>query len=345
MIALPPSVSARTRGRAGRQLAARSALLALAVLTGPLVGCGDDVDATDGDTALDVGVDVSGDAAMHDDTGDDTSDGGDAIDGPTCPVLDDACLGDPDATCGRLFGRPGPNTGLGPDACAPTCACADDGALWDAPVYDDGFVAGLRAYAYVDPPDRLLDDPYDAETPPAEQPSAVCAIHLDADAVGAYELHTWPDAQTAAREGGVVTHRGACGLCSSLQDLAVYIETPDLATPVRACGLLAFREGPEAQMQCLLDIGFTEPCADIWFHNTNHTREVCAEPCLRLLDAPYHDETGAPNACIQCDEDLSGPIFKAVAGRTRRSSGLPTSLCRPCDTVAPISHAWLVTLD
>jgi hypothetical protein len=34
-----------------------------------------------------------------------------------------------------------------------------------------------------------------------------------------------------------VTHEGVCGVCSTLQDLAVYLETPDLASVGIECGL------------------------------------------------------------------------------------------------------------
>ena len=36
----------------------------------------------------------------------------------------------------------------------------------------------------------------------------------------------------------------------------------------------------------------------------------------------------------------SGPVFKAVSGRTRRNSGLPNALCRPCSEVRPLVHAY-----
>jgi len=50
-------------------------------------------------------------------------------------------------------------------------------------------------------------------------------------------------------------------------------------------------------------------------------------------------------ACLQAlGFDLpcaqSGPVFKAVAGRTRRNSGLPNALCRPCSEVRPLVHAY-----
>ena len=54
----------------------------------------------------------------------------------------------------------------------------------------------------------------------------------------------------------------------------------------------------------------------------------------------YHTPDGALNPCIQCDEDESGPVFKAVAGRTRRNSGLASALCRPCESVASVTHQY-----
>jgi hypothetical protein len=29
-----------------------------------------------------------------------------------------------------------------------------------------------------------------------------------------------------------------------------------------------------------------------------------------------------------------------VAGRTRRNSGLPSSICRPCNTIAHLTHQY-----
>ena len=128
--------------------------------------------------------------------------------------------------------------------------------------------------------------------------------------------------------------------CSPLQDLAVYMRQGDLTEPVRACGLMGLSGGEEAQLQCLRELGFTEPCAQIWGYNTTHTRTMCLQTCLDLLDAPYHEPDGSLNACLQCDEDLSGPVFKAVAGRTRRNTGLASALCRPCDQVRRVVHRY-----
>jgi len=50
---------------------------------------------------------------------------------------------------------------------------------------------------------------------------------------------------------------------------------------------------------------------------------------------------GKLNECLQCDEDRSGPVFKAVAGRTRRNSGIQSSIRRPADEVSPVAHDYV----
>ena len=68
--------------------------------------------------------------------------------------------------------------------------------------------------------------------------------------------------------------------------------------------------------------------------------ELCLDVCLAELENPNHQEDGSLNPCIQCDEDESGPVFKAVSGRTRRNSGLPSALCRPCDSIYRVDHDY-----
>ncbi|MCU1282383.1 MAG: hypothetical protein JWM53_5929, partial [bacterium] len=60
----------------------------------------------------------------------------------------------------------------------------------------------------------------------------------------------------------------------------------------------------------------------------DHFPDLCNQP------------DGTLNACLQGDEDQSGPVFEAVAGRTRRNSGLPNATCRPCSEVQPLVPAY-----
>ncbi len=246
----------------------------------------------------------------------------------------------PAPSCSRLFGAPNPHTGLGPDQCGPTCGCGP--TVWTAPTYDTAFVAALSRWRLRDPFPPLPADPYDGPPAAPERPDTVCAVVRLPDAEGypSYRLADFDDEAAARAAGAVPTHTGRCGVCSTLENLAVYIQQPDLAGPVRACGLRGIAEGEAATLTCLRDLGFDLPCAQIWNYNTQHTRRVCLGVCLAALNQPYHLPDGGLNPCIQCDEDESGAVFKAVAGRTRRNSGLPNALCRPCAEVRPLVHDY-----
>lgn len=243
------------------------------------------------------------------------------------------------ATCEAgptLFGRPEAATGLTDAECGPACTCA--GETWEAPAYTDAEVAALRATTLTTPFDEVSEDPYLTLVPDEESDETVCAFLGDTS--DTYRVETFATAGDATRAGGVVTHAGGCGVCSTLTDLAVYISVNDLTAPARDCGL-EHAGGPAADhVACLQDIGFTLPCAQIWYWNTLHTQDVCLVECLAALDDPYNQPDGSLNPCLQCDEDESGPVFKAVAGRTRRNTGLPNAICRPCEDVRPIEHRY-----
>lgn len=237
----------------------------------------------------------------------------------------------------RLFGAPDSRTGLDAEQCAPVCEDCPGGA-WSPPAYGAESVAKLKGYVLAAPLPELVVDPYGGALPEAAGAEAVCAVRFGAG--GSYGLEDYADAELAVAAGAEVTHSGSCGLCSTLEDLAVYMARPDLTEPVRACGLQNALAGHEALVGCLEELGFTLPCAQIWAFNTDHTRQECGATCIALLDAQWHTADGALNDCLQCDEDRSGAVFKAIAGRTRRNTGLASNMCRPCSEVVPIEHGY-----
>ena len=168
----------------------------------------------------------------------------------------------------------------------------------------------------------------------------MCAVVVEDAAAHRYHLADFATEDAARAAGAVPTHFGGCGVCSTLTDLAVYMANPDLTQPVRQCGLDHLNDPPADHIQCLLDLGFTYPCAQIWYFNTIHTKDACAAPCFLALSQTYHEPDGTLNECLRCDEVESGPVFKAVAGRTRRNTGLASALCRPCSEVRPLVHAY-----
>jgi len=232
-----------------------------------------------------------------------------------------------------LFGRPEAATGLSDAECGPTCTCGD--APWTAPTYDAADVDALLTWELSEPWVEPTVDPY---LDPPVAAGGVCGV-VD-EGGGRYHLATYADAAAASAAGATLTHTDACGVCSTLADLAVYMGVNDLTAPVRQCGLDHLGGDAEAHLGCLQELGFTRPCAWIWYWNTLHTQDACLAECLAALDAPYNEPDGALNPCLQCDEDESGPVFKAVAGRTRRNTGLPNAICRPCGEVVAIEHRY-----
>jgi hypothetical protein len=237
-----------------------------------------------------------------------------------------------------LFGRPNDKTGLTAEQCSPRCTCG--GAAWEQPEYTDADIAELQSWKLLDPPGQLASDPYAASAPPAPGADAVCGMLPVDRAAKSYKLVDYGSADEALAAGARVTHAGVCGLCSPLGDLVAYMKNNDLTGPVRQCGLDHSSGPPEAHIACLEALGFDGPCAQIWYFNTLHTRQECIGPCIAALKEPYHLEDGTLNECLLCDEDKSGPVFKAIAGRTRRNTGLANSMCRPCSEVTPLVHRY-----
>ena len=173
----------------------------------------------------------------------------------------------------------------------------------------------------------------------AYTPGAVCAVRFEPDGVR-YQLRGFPSEEEARAAGWAPTHAGACGTCSTLQDLAVYLERPDLTTPVRRCGIRPTASGAIA---CLERLGFSPACARTWWFNARNTRRECLWVCVKswVSGEPSTGPDARLNPCLQCDEDRSGPVFKAAAGRTRRNSGLRSSIPRPEDEVAHVVHDYV----
>lgn len=94
--------------------------------------------------------------------------------------------------------------------------------------------------------------------------NVVCGIQIASENPLHYRLATYGTASEAKAAGASVTHFSACGSCSTLQDLSVYLARPDLTTPVRRCALLGFSKA--LAVSCLKDLGFTQSCSETWYY-------------------------------------------------------------------------------
>jgi hypothetical protein len=227
-------------------------------------------------------------------------------------------------------------------SCASCASCASTPAPPPTHEADAGLLAALRAAVPLNPI-GVGQDPYPAwagRPPPVPPASTVCGVRFEADRTH-YRLATFTTAAEAGELGYRVTHTGACGACSTLQDLAVYLERPDLTAPVRRCGM------QPGTLACLEALGFTHACAEIWNFNVQNTKRECFGVCMRswMSGEASTNADGTLNDCLQCDEDRSGPVFKAVAGRTRRNSGIRSSIPRPDEQVSHVVHDYVPTPD
>jgi hypothetical protein len=210
---------------------------------------------------------------------------------------------------------------------------------------DARLIAALRSKIPLEPiaVDRNPYLTWRTEEPPRTPVGTVCGVRFESDRIH-YRLATFGDTVMAQRAGFAVTHFGTCGTCSTLQDLAVYLEKPDLTSPVRKCGI---KWDASASLSCLEALGFSPGCAQTWLYDVQNTRRQCFGVCVWswIKREASTREDGRLNACLQCDEDRSGPIFKAVAGRTRRNSGIRSSIPRASDEIAPVVHDYVPDLE
>ena len=191
--------------------------------------------------------------------------------------------------------------------------------------------------------------------------NGVCGIKMNYQAMN-YRLMTFESSSDAVAQGYSVTHYGACGGCSSLQDLAVYLHRPDLTTDSIKCSQQSsFAKVKECYQA---KFGFTPECAEAWSWDSHFARKYCVAKCLKVygikqilsgsIKTPENLPNGDLNECIQCDEDRAGAAFKMYAGRNRRDSGVVSSIARPDDEVRSVNHhsyvvkgflAWLKSLE
>lgn len=168
----------------------------------------------------------------------------------------------------------------------------------------------------------------------------VCAVRYYNQYKTDYELREFPSKDEAQNASFIVTHQGKCGACSNLRDLAVYLEM-NLTEPIRKCAMKTVLSKRWAR-NCIVAVGFTETCADIWLYNSINTRKECFLICLKswIIGEPNNKPDGSLNDCLRCDEDKSGPVFKYFSGRTRRNSGIGSAIKRPGSQIYKMNHCY-----
>jgi hypothetical protein len=211
----------------------------------------------------------------------------------------------------------------------------------------------LRSLTWTNPY-QLECDPYRDEgcdTSPPLEVGGACIVHVEGKSNGTcatnsnYTVLTYPGSfeEAKANSSLYVTHAGACGSCSSFEDLSVYMELgAGLSDRAGECGIRG-RFNAADGIQCFQEMGFTDACSMMWYYNAKLNSEECLQYCAfyQVLGRPPN---GPPPQCklarcLECDETKAGPVFERFAGRTRRSSGLQSNIARPCSDIVDLLHS------
>lgn len=232
----------------------------------------------------------------------------------------------------QMFGIPVSNTGLTKVDC--NVACKDTNIV--SKKFNLKEFVLLNSYVNTQQFDEILESPYKNEH--NLKSNGVCAVVIEDKKLKKYHLETFDTREAAQNAGAIVTHINACGVCSTLEDLSVYAQKLDLGADVRKCALQNLTKPFDSLLVCIESIGFTKPCAQIWAYNVKNTQAKCFTVCIG--NNRYNRKNGTLSKCLQCDETKSGPVFKAVAGRTRRNTGIANAICRFCEEVEVIEHDY-----
>lgn len=182
----------------------------------------------------------------------------------------------------------------------------------------------------------------------------------------------------SAKDAKGATHTGSCGVCSSAQDLATNL-SPTVLQDSGACSTQAaiMIQNPSnfptllpSTTMCYQALGFSDDCAFLWASNSVnilmelsvvtqskdpsgayppyegpascvacHDLDCSANPLNPACLSPTVPGTCDLAPCVACDEEASGPVFLAYAGRIRRNSGIVGGVIkRPCAVIADIDQ-------
>lgn len=169
---------------------------------------------------------------------------------------------------------------------------------------------------------------------------SVCALSYSDSSRNYYILRDFPSKLEAETFGFIVTHQGHCGVCSTTHDLAAYL-SENTTNAIKNCLLLTLFSSNYATA-CLIRLGFTDPCIDIWLYSVKNSIRKCFLPCFKTLitgESNYIDD-GSMNDCLQCHENESRIIFKYYAGRTRMNSGILTSITWTGEFLYNMTHCY-----
>ena len=164
-----------------------------------------------------------------------------------------------------------------------------------------------------------------------------------------YTLVSYESSDAAVADNATVTHEGPCGVCSNANDLSVRMKhINDLQSYTVACAVYYVLSGSSSDRfaeleKCLIkEIGFTQPCVELWAHYSATNAALCASNCAPGASGEVELNGAAPecalSSCLQCSANRFQDTFNALSGRTLANSGITEAIARPCSSFFPVNH-------
>jgi len=157
-------------------------------------------------------------------------------------------------------------------------------------------------------------------------------------------LQSYPSWDDAEADGAIVTHVGACGVCSTMEDLAALMSIKDLTPAVSKCVVKVTLFGINLPnlIECVQELGLTFDCANLLSLNAIQLAQSCSVRCQNSVFRGEPPQGPAPNCdlsdCVTCTNEFIYPIYEAFAGRDTHRSGILAGYARSCADDVDITH-------
>lgn len=160
-----------------------------------------------------------------------------------------------------------------------------------------------------------------------------------------YQVLTYESTSAAEAAGAVVTHMGACGVCSDAYNLwARMASIDDFETDTLICGVSYLLNQDRATrfdrlVRCAQDAGLGPQCALLWAHYGATLVSACASDCNAGTVA---DTNGPPpqcalSPCPACPQRWS-QNFLTLGGRRLEGSGMSDGTAKACSRFTRVEH-------
>jgi hypothetical protein len=167
-----------------------------------------------------------------------------------------------------------------------------------------------------------------------------------------YTMQSYDTISDLESDGAHLMHRGACGVCSSAEDIWAKMETLDNISPrltFCAVNYLTSRDF-QGMVDCVYDLGYSQPCSFMWTHYTIAGALLCASECLPDANNNVVGNLDPPECeysdCIKCTTDSFDDEHYGFTGYSGLNGGVvDRSPSHNCSLYQPVMYDPCVGAD